>query len=355
MRTLCCVVRPVLAPFAPLFSARVFRHAVLLVIGTLLAPARRTVTAALRMLGRERSRGYQNFHRVLNRARWCTRRAGQILLQSLVAAFVPEGPLVFGIDETIERRWGAKIQARGIYRDPVRSSRGHFVKASGLRWMSLMLLAPISWAGRIWALPFFTVLCPSERYAEQKGKRHKTLLDWARQMIKQLARWLPERTLVVVCDSSFAALEWLAAVRPHATVITQLRLDAALYEPASPRPAGTIGRPRTKGARLPTLSPVLDDEDTLWQRIRVCEWYGKRDRELEIATSTAVWYHAGLSVVPLRWVLVRDPDGKLEPKAYLCTDLELTAVEILRFFVRRWQVEVTFAEVRRHLGVESQR
>jgi hypothetical protein len=117
MRKLSCVVRPVLAPFAPLFSARVFRHAVLLVIGTLLAPARRTVTAALRMLGLDGSAHFQNFHRVLNRARWCARRAAQILLQRLVEAFVLDGPLVFGIDETIERRWGAKIQARGIYRD----------------------------------------------------------------------------------------------------------------------------------------------------------------------------------------------------------------------------------------------
>ena len=69
----------------------------------------------------------------------------------LVDRFAASGPVVIGLDDTIERRWGAKIKARGIYRDPVRSSHGHFVKASGLRWLSLMLLPEIPWAGRCWA------------------------------------------------------------------------------------------------------------------------------------------------------------------------------------------------------------
>ncbi|HEV2130438.1 MAG TPA: transposase [Longimicrobiaceae bacterium] len=355
MRMLPCAIRQVLAPFAPLFSTRVFGHAVLLLIGSILAPGRRTVTAALRMLGLEASLQFQNYHRVLNRARWCVRQAGHILLQSLVDTFAPEGPLVFGLDDTIERRWGRKIKPRGIYRDPVRSSHGHFVKASGLRWLSLMLLTRVSWAGRVWALPFLTVLCPSERYARESGKRHKTPLDWARQMVLQLRRWLPDRTLILVGDNTYAALEWLDTVRRYATLITRLRLDAALYQPAPPRSPGTMGRPRKKGPRLPNLSEVLTDPKTSWQRIRVSQWYGKSERELEIATGTAVWYHAGLPVVPLRWVLVRDPEGTLDPKAFLSTELGLTPMQILTYFVRRWQVEVTFAEVRRHLGVESQR
>jgi len=218
-----------------------------------------------------------------------------------------------------------------------------------------MLLVPIPWAGRVWALPFLTALCPSERYARQSGRRHKTLLDWARQMALQLRRWLPEREIILVGDNTYAALEWLDSVRRSATLITRLRLDAALYEPAPPGVPGTRGRPRKKGTRLPKLETVLTDPKTLWQPVHVSHWYGKSERELEIATGTAVWYHAGMPVVPLRWVLVRDPTGDLDPKAFLSTDLDLTPVEILTYFVRRWQVEVTFAEVRRHLGVESQR
>src|SRR5512144_776101 len=147
----------------------------------------------------------------------------------LVGVFVPDGPLVMGLDDTIERRWGRKIAARGIYRDPVRSSRGHFVKASGLRWLSLMLLAPIPWAGRVWALPFLTLLCPSARYYQRYGRQHQPLTARAQQLLRLLQRWLPERALVVIADRSFAALELLATVsRDTVSLVTRLRLDAAL-------------------------------------------------------------------------------------------------------------------------------
>lgn len=355
MHNLPAAMEPVLLHFAPLFRARVWTRARVLLIGAILAPGRRTLTQALRVLGLDQERRFQNCHRVLSRARWSSREAGRVLLRLLVSAFACEGPLVFGLDDTIERRWGRKIKARGIYRDPARSSHGHFVKASGLRWLSLMLLAPVPWARRVWALPFLTVLAPSERFAERSGKRHKTPLEWARQMVLQLRRWLPEREIIVVGDNTYAALEWLNQVRKHATAITRLRLDAALYEPASPRTPGTMGRPRKKGHRLPTLAEELKDPATAWQRIRVSAWYGKTEREVEIATGTALWYHAGLPVVPLRWVLVRDPRGELDPKAFLSTHLALDPVTILSYFVRRWQIEVTFEEVRRHLGVETQR
>lgn len=341
--------------FQPLFSKRVFLHAQVLAVGAILAPGRRTVASVLRVMGLSGLATFQNYHRVLSRARWSPRRGAQLLLGLLVGTFPGDGPLVFGIDDTIERRWGAKIQARGIYRDPVRSSRGHFVKASGLRWLSLMLLARVPWAGRVWALPFLTVLCPSERYHEEQGLRHKKLTDWARQMLLQLRRWLPDLGMVVTCDSSFSAIEFLASVREHVSVVTRLRLDAALYEPATPRQPGQIGRPRKKGERLPTLQQVLTDPATTWQRIVVSQWYGQSACELEVATDTAVWYHSGMPVVPLRWVLVRDSAGQLEPKAFLCTDLQATALDILSWFMRRWSVEVTFEEARRHLGLETQR
>ena len=259
-----------------------------------------------------------------------------------------------------------ETQARGIYRDPVRSSRGHFVKASGLRWLSVMLLTPIPWARRVWALPVLTALCPSERYSNSTTcrKRHKNLTDWARQMILQIRRWLPRRKLVVVGDSvvgdsSFSVIDLLAqcqAIRcPAVTMVTRLRLDAALYEPAPPRQPGTLGRPRKKGERLPRLKERLEDPHTEWQRLEATWWYGHADKEVEIATGTGVWYHSGKPVVPLRWVRVRDPKGDLDPKAFLSTDPEARPIDILRWFVRHWSVEVTFEEMRRHLGMETQR
>src|SRR3712207_6466998 len=129
----------------------------------------------------------------------------------LIDAFAPTGPVVLGLDDTIERRRGKHIKAKGIYRDPVRSSDAHFVKASGLRWLSLML-TPIPWAARTWALPVLTALAPSERSCRERGQRHKKLTDWARQMILQVRRWRPERELVLVTDMGFAALDLLAAL-----------------------------------------------------------------------------------------------------------------------------------------------
>ena len=346
----------VILTFAPLFVQRSWRHAQVLLIGAILAPGRRTVTSLLRITGRSRERHFVNFHRILSRAIWCPRTGGRILLGMLITAFAPNGPVVLALDDTVERRRGKRIRAKGIYRDPVRSSDSHFVKASGLRWMSLMLLAPIPWAGRVWALPFLTSLVPSERACREQGRRHKPLLDVGRQLALQARRWLPGRDLVLVGDSGFSALLFLAAMRRGGiTAITRLRLDAALYEPAPPRSPGTVGRPRTKGTRLPAPAHVLADPDTCWESVVVPGWYGAGERAIELASATAVWRHGGLPVVPIRWVLVRDPENRFQPQALLCTDLARSPEQIVGWFVRRWCVEVTFQETRTHLGVETQR
>src|SRR3954453_12759505 len=185
-----------MGPFRTSFTAPTWQRVLVLVTGALLVPGRRTVASALRVLGLAGTPPFSNYHRVLNRDRWCSRSLSRCLLRMLVAALAPDGPVIVGLDDTIERRWGVKIRARGIYRDPVRSSQGHFVKASGLRWLSFMLLTPVPWADRVWALPFLTVLAPSERYARERRRRHKTLTDWAHQALLQTVRWLPERRII---------------------------------------------------------------------------------------------------------------------------------------------------------------
>ena len=341
--------------FAPLFSKRVWQSVQLLLAGAIVAIGSRTVTAILRVMGLSQEAQFQKYHRVLNRARWSTLAGSRRLLLALIDAFIPDGPLLMGLDDTIERRRGAKIAAKGIYRDPVRSSRSHFVKASGLRWLCLMLLAPIPWAGRCWALPFCSVLAPSQRYYLDRHRRPNKLTDRARQLLRLVKRWMPQRAIVVVADSSFAALELLAAVRQQVCVITRLRLDAALYDPAPPRAVDTRGRPRRKGARQPALQTVLEEATTAWRKVTVARWYSQGARSVETATGTAVWYHSGMPVVPLRWVLVRDPACKFAPQAFLCTDEAVTPEQILAWFVQRWQVAVTFEEARAHLGMETQR
>lgn len=344
--------------FAPLLTKRVWQHAQLLLVGAILAPGKRTVTAALRVMGLAQAKSFQQYHRVLNRDVWSGREGARLLLLLLVSLFAPTGPLIMGLDDTLERRRGAKIRAKGIYRDPVRSSHSHMVKASGLRWLSLMLLVPIPWAKRVWALPFLTVLAPSERYHRERGQRHKKLTDWARQMFLVVRRWLPERPLVVVTDSSFAVITLLYRICHLPNPIcgmTRLRLDAALYDPAPLRKPQQTGRPRLKGKRLPTLAQVLRDALTSWTTVTVRGWYGEGEREVEVTSATAVWYHSGMPPLPIRWVLVRDPQGKFAPQALLCTDLTVAPVQILEWFVLRWRLEVTWQEARAHLGMETQR
>jgi len=310
-------------------------------------------------MGLEQEERFHRYHRVLSRASWSSLKASRVLLGLLVEVFVPEGdPLVVGIDETLERRWGKKISTKGIYRDPVRSTRENFVKSSGLRWVCVMMLVEIPWAARVWALPFLSVLAPSERYAAKRGRRHKKITEWAWQSLLVLRRWYPERELVAVADRAYASLKLLdrcRKLRKPITFITRLRLDAALYEPAPPPRPGQRGRPRLKGERLPNLSAVAEDPKTVWEPIKIANWYGETDRTVEIASETAVWYSTGLFAVPVRWVLIHAPQGEFKTQALLCTDLEADPEKIVSWFVMRWQLEVTFQEVRRHLGFETQR
>jgi hypothetical protein len=181
MPTLPIWIMAVLSEFAPvIYGQSTWYKVEVMVVGAILATGKRTVSAVLRVMGLGAERNYAQYHQVLSRAVWSSLEASAVLLRLLLRAFDRGGPLVFGIDETIERRRGDKIKAKGIYRDGVRSSKEHFVKASGLRWVSLMWLTSIPWAQRVWALPFLTALAPSERYYESQGRAPKKISDWAR-------------------------------------------------------------------------------------------------------------------------------------------------------------------------------
>ena len=302
-------------------------------MGAILATGRRTVSSALRAMGLDHEKRFHRYHRFLSRARWSSLEASRILLGLLIEAFVGEGPLILGVDETLERRWGKKISAMGVYRDPVRSTHEEFVKSSGLRWVCVMLLVEIPWASRVWALPFLSALAPSERYAARRGRGHKKITEWAWQMLLVVRRWHPKREIVAVADRAYASLKLLDQCRKHSdpiTFVTRLRLDAALYEPAPPRRPHQIGIPRLKGERLPNLSEVAQDPKTVWKPTKIANWYGSGERMVEIASQTAVWYSTGLPAVPVRWVLIHDPEGGFKTQALLCTDLDADPEEILR-------------------------
>jgi hypothetical protein len=205
-------------------------------------------------MGLDQEKRFHRYHRVLNRARCSSREASRVLLGVLVETFVPKGdPLVVGIDETLERRYGKKIAAKGVYRDPVRSTHEHFVKSSGLRWVCVMMLVEVPWASRVWALPFLSALAPSERYAAQRGRRHKKITEWAWQLLLVVRRWYPQREIVAVADRAYASLKLLESCRKLSnpvTFITRLRLDAALYERGSATAPGPERESTHKGRAL---------------------------------------------------------------------------------------------------------
>jgi hypothetical protein len=180
MHTAPVALTRLIVKFAPLFSKRVWEHVQVLMVGALLAPGQRTVTAVMRVMGLSHERHFQNYHRVLNRARWSSLATARVLLGIVVRTFAPMGAVVIGLDDTLERRRGQQIKAKGIYRDPVRSSHSHMLKASGLRWLCAMVLVEIPWAQRVWALPFLTALCPSQRYISSEGSAISRCLDLTR-------------------------------------------------------------------------------------------------------------------------------------------------------------------------------
>jgi DDE superfamily endonuclease len=346
----------VLAVFRPLFTAPTWRKLMTLLTGTLLTQGRRTVTAALRAKGLDQAANWSLFHQVLNRARWSPLAVSRQLLLLIVEAFVPAGASVdLVIDETLERRWGSKISKRGHYRDSALSSRERSVSSPGLRWIVMAVVVTLPWTKQKWALPFLCVLATTPEVSERLGKRHKTIGMWAHQMLSLVRRWLPDRSIKLMGDTAYTILELgLHAKSQQVTLVTTGRLDAVLHEPPPERSKHTIGRPRVVGQRLPSLEQMLQDTQTVWQKLTV-DWYGEGERTLEICTGTALWYRYGYDPLPIRWVLTRDPSGKRPPKAIFSTDPAQTAEQIVRDFMKRWSLEVTFEESRAHLGIETQR
>jgi hypothetical protein len=342
-----------LAAFAPLFSNLTWVKAQFLAVGAILATGNRTVCSILRIMGLSQDPHFTNYHRVLNRDAWSCLAAGQVLLGLILALIPSDWPIVLAADDTIERRGGRRIKSRGCYRDAVRSSRGHLVRCFGLKWIVLTVLVPVPWSQRVWALPLLTTLSWPEGSGRRTG--HKTSLDWTRQMVVQVRRWLPERELILVLDGGFAAVKLAHDCQRHqVAMVCRLRLDAALYDPPGPQPPSKRGPKPKKGQRQRRLTEWAGDRETPWERIEV-DWYGGERKVMQVFSGPGLWYTRGQDPVAIRYVLARDLEGRLSDAAYFCTDERFGPEEILKYVVQRWSMEVTFEEARAHLGLETQR
>ena len=240
-------ILPLILPFAALFSRPTWEHMQVLLGGTLLCQGPRTVAAVLRAMGLHAEPRFEKYHRTLNRARWSGLRGAQILLGLLIKLLPPQWPITVGVDETLERRKGQRIAAKGVYRDAVRSSKSKVVTCFGLQWICMALLIPLPWSQRPWALPFLTLLAPSERANQRAGKPHRSAIDWTIVMVRVVARWLQRRPWILIGDGAYACvlLGW-ECLSAQATLISRLRLDARLFAPPQPVPAGA---PRPQAPR----------------------------------------------------------------------------------------------------------
>jgi hypothetical protein len=359
MPTLSADIIQVLSIFTIAVTGPTFAKMLVLLQGSILTSGRRTITAALRAMGLSDEPSFSKYHQVFNRAQWSPWVLSKLLLALLIKTCVPPGAaLVLVIDDTLERRRGQKIKYKGWFRDPIRSTVKHVSTSLGLRWLCVALSVTVPWSRRPWSLPFMLIPTLSPKTSQKLGKKHRTLMDWTEYLVVKIRRWQPDRPIVLVGDGAFAAMSLLQRCqRKHirVTLVARLRFDAVLHQLPGPQPKRKRGPKPKKGARLPNPRAYLNDPTTVWVEQDV-DWYGGQRQTVEIATGQCLWYRRGLDPAPIRWVLVRCPtDETFEPIPLLCADPEVAATQIVEWFVMRWNIEVTFEEIRAQLGFETQR
>lgn len=348
------VIVSLLTNFANVFTVPTWGYAQTLLIGALLCNGKRTVSSALRIMGLSHEQRFERYHRVLSTAKWNEFKLSKILLGLLMVLIPANMPVFIAMDETIERRSGRKITAKGCYRDACRSSHSLVIKCFGLKWLCAALIIKLPWSNRYWALPFMTVLCPSKKHDEQNGIKHKSSVERAKQLVYIISRLL-KRSWILLGDGGFACVSLgNACVKSGATLISRLRLDAALYDELAEETAiKQRGRKRIKGNKQPTLKQRLIDGSLTWTEQRIA-WYGRILKNVRLASGVALWYKAGEKPLKIRWVIVVDLETN-RTEAFFSTDINLSPAVIIEYFVLRWNLEVTFEEARAHLGVETQR
>jgi hypothetical protein len=348
-----------LSIFAASMTAPTFANALVLLYGAILAPGRRTVSSCLRTVGLGMERNFSRYHHLFSRARWSCLALSRTLLVLLVEMFVPEGaPVVIIADETLERRQGRKIKYKSIYRDAVRSTQKRVVLSMGIRWLCLSVVATVPWSRRPWALPFLLMPTLSEKACERLGKKYRGNVGWMRVLLPRIKRWLPGREMIVTGDGAYAAVELVrdSQKTPEPiTLVARMRMDSRIFDQPGEQPKSKRGPKPKMGKRQDNFSKKLEDNTLGWQKV-VVEWYGGVKKTVEILTDAAMWQTPGADPVMLRYVLVRcKEDEKFEPAVFLCTAIRVDALQVLRWAVLRWNIEVLFEEMRACLGFETQR
>jgi hypothetical protein len=348
---------PLLSRFASAFSSRTFDRFVRLVVGAIIASGPRTITNIV-WWGRWLMPGHvSSYHRVLSRARWSLWPLGKNLAGMILALIPEDQPVVVAIDDHTAQHRGPKVYGRGCHRDAVRSSHAITVFRWGHRWVVGAILVKFPFARRPWALPVCCALYRPREVADREGRRFKSPPYLARQLMAMLIHWFPRRKFVFLGDGGFSThdLAWFChRHRTHATLVFRFYDDASLYAPAplNQKRGYCRGRPAVKGRKLASPGHVVARE-TL-RRTRV-PWYGGQERRVCLTDRTGCWYRVGVGAAVLRWVFVRDDEGTHRDEYLAATDPLLHAHQIIALYAQRWSIEVTFQEMRRHLGLHTSR
>lgn len=362
MLSLATAVGPVLSPFSIAFTARTFQRVVLLFVGSVLARGRHTVAAALRVLGPLAGGHHSDYHRVLSRARWSMWPLGKVLCAMVLGLVPADQPAVCAVDDTTTQHKGKHVWGKGKHRDNCRSTRSHTVWVFGHKWVVLSIEVKFRFARRPWALPVLAALYRPPELSKEQGRRHKTPMELARGLMAVLLHWFPHRRFVLLGDGGFAGHELASFCHRHRRRLTLVSLchpKANLFTlppKHKPRTKGAKskgGRPRVKGDKLPAPQDVVAAAPD--RKRAVVGWYGGEKRRIEFVSGTGHWYKGGDGLVPIRWVFVHDLDGTHEDRYFYSTDPSFSPSKIVTLYTARWSIEVTFEEVRFHLGFHTTR
>jgi hypothetical protein len=334
------------------FTERTFQRILPLLIGAVLAKGRRTVLGVLWIMRGLVPGHFSDYHRVFSRAAWSLPPLGKVLAR-LVIELIDEARIVVAIDDTTARHKGKKVYGKGCHYDAVRSSHEHMAWKWGHKWIVLAMLVKFPFARRPWALPVLAALYRPEELNRAEGRRHKTPAELARGLMALLMRWFPEKRFVFLGDGGYNShelAEFCYRHRKQAALVSRFYPNAALHDP--PPVFRGKGRPRKKGRRR--KSPEQAVSGSRLRKTKV-KWYGARVRQVLVCQGTGLWWKGGHELVPVRWVFVRDHDGTHRDEYFFTTDPTLTASRIVELYTWRWNIEVTFREIRDHLGFETTR
>ena len=347
-------VRALLDDLSNEFRPSVWQRFVGMLTATVMIRGRRTISRLIRWSGS--SGHFSSFNRVFSHRRWSSMALARKLAYAVVDRFVPEGTMLLAGDDTVSQHRGEHVYGKGCHRDAVRSSHGHLVHRWGHKWVVLALRVKVPGASRTWALPMLVALYRTPQESAKEGLIHKTPPKLMCGLLAVWMRWFPGRKIVFSGDGGFATHEvarFAARHRGQLTLVSKFLPNAVLHAPPSQRKPGQIGRPRITGKRLPSPSEVV--ESTRKRRRVTVAWYGGGKRRVEVVSGVGHWYRQGHGLVKIRWIYVHDLTGDHRDDYFFTTDARMSVAKIVEMFVGRWDIEVTFAEMREHLGLETTR